>query len=275
MAASAARAPAAALARLRDDYFDAPGTAQAALVDLPVVPLMSFEDAMRFAILFDTDLRAAWPALQQRLLPSAKKFASELKASSSAPTDHLRALGEEELVAVFVYVRDAGFPRILNARLGSSDNRAVLDPLLPLVKLLLTAVYKLPRVSGTVVYRGHKGDARDQLPPGQTHVGRGFGSCTRDMSVLYSDVFAGRTAAGEPQPWTVVSIRVCAAFDVSRFAAGSSSAAQCGGEVLLAPATTITARCGSSLETKIHSVTMMQAPFAPQQLVVGFVQAAL
>ena len=62
----------------------------------------------------------------------------------------------DERIGLHVYTQQSPLYIILNERLRTAD-RTVLEPYKPLIKLLLTGLYRLPQVA-TTVYRGVKDD---------------------------------------------------------------------------------------------------------------------
>ncbi|CAF1309449.1 unnamed protein product [Didymodactylos carnosus] len=72
-----------------------------------------------------------------------------------------------------------------------SENRQKLKPWFSYLKLLLTALSKLPTVSNTTVYRGVKTDLSKSYVKNQIVVWWGFSSCTQ--SIGQSEQFLGKT----------------------------------------------------------------------------------
>ena len=84
---------------------------------------------------------------------------------------------------------------ILNNMLRSTSRQAQLPPWFLYLRLLITALSKLPSTPGRTVYRGVKMDLRDEYAVGSTRVWWGFSSCTTSISVLQNDQFFGKTGA--------------------------------------------------------------------------------
>jgi hypothetical protein len=159
-------------------------------------------------------------------------------------------LNREEIIGLHMYTMDSPFSRILNARLRS-ENQDLLKPYLRLLKILIGALYKLPRHRG-LLYRGVKEDLReDYARVGQLTPWWAFSSTTRDQAVLANETFAGYT--GER---TCFHIKACAAFDISRYSAYRGE-----GELLLAPGTVLEVRGTFSSGPGIYTITLVQQPF--------------
>ncbi len=104
-----------------------------------------------------------------------------------------RERARDEIAALHLYTQESPLYPILNARLRDR-NRERIRPLIPLVKLLLTALYKLPAISGTTVYRGVKRTLKALfLPTEQTKFWWAFSSTTTSLAVLQSEQFLGKT----------------------------------------------------------------------------------
>ena len=110
------------------------------------------------------------------------------------------------------------------------EDREILKPFFPYIKLLLTALYKLPAVRGDVVYRGLKGDHSKDYPEGSTQMWWAFSSTTRSIEVLTSDLFLG-----DAGPRTMLHIQDCDGFDITPYSAMKQQEK----EVLLAPGTEV------------------------------------
>ncbi|CAF4657873.1 unnamed protein product [Rotaria socialis] len=79
----------------------------------------------------------------------------------------------------------------LNETLRSAD-RNKLKPWFPYLKLILTALKKVPSFYGTV-YRGVKLDLTKEYFQGKLFTWWGFSSCTTSVAVLQNDGFLGKT----------------------------------------------------------------------------------
>ena len=97
----------------------------------------------------------------------------------------------------------------LNATLRSEDRRK-LKPWFSYLKLVLTALARLPSYPRTV-YRGVKMDLSKEYPRGKTIIWWGFSSCTAAIEVLKNPQFLGTT--GER---TLFTIECDSGKDISR-----------------------------------------------------------
>ena len=104
-------------------------------------------------------------------------------------------LSQDESCAIQVYTMEAtkseqSLYYNLNQTLRKKD-RGQLTPYLLYMKLLLTALWKLPSFSGHV-WRGVNGDLSKDFQKGETIVWWGFSSCTTSLEVLESPQFLGK-----------------------------------------------------------------------------------
>jgi hypothetical protein len=80
----------------------------------------------------------------------------------------------------------------LNRTLKQID-RAKLRPWFRYLKLLLTALAKLPSTPRQTVWRGVRKDHSADYPPGTESTWWAFSSCTTSLSVLQSDLYLGNS----------------------------------------------------------------------------------
>ncbi|CAF1321448.1 unnamed protein product [Adineta ricciae] len=78
----------------------------------------------------------------------------------------------------------------VNKTLRKEDRRQLV-PYFPYLKLILTALWKLPAFNGRV-WRGVNGDLSKKFEEGDSLVWWGFSSCTRHLNVLESQEFLGK-----------------------------------------------------------------------------------
>ncbi|CAF4630740.1 unnamed protein product, partial [Rotaria sp. Silwood2] len=97
-------------------------------------------------------------------------------------------LTPSERAAVCLYTMDC-LCKQLNAALRS-PRRQQLFPYFSYLKLLLTALWKLPNFNG-LVYRGVKVDLSAAYPKGKKIIWWGLSSCSTDLAVLQSQDFLG------------------------------------------------------------------------------------
>jgi hypothetical protein len=88
---------------------------------------------------------------------------------------------------------DQCFYMVLNAAMRNED-RSKLEPWHPYLKLLLTALDRLPSCKQTV-YRGNKFEMEKNYRKGKSFVWWGFSSCTTSNDILRSEVFMGTTVS--------------------------------------------------------------------------------
>ena len=145
------------------------------------VPLMLLEAAVQPLIPLVHDV-------QQRV--------SMVKQCCVRPSDGLTS---DESAAIMLYTAewqpyDHSLYCILNATLRTED-RHQLQPWFPYIKLLLTALSRLPPMSNQTVYRGIRLDLSHLYPLGKTFVWWGFSSCTSRINVLKEEHFFGKRKA--------------------------------------------------------------------------------
>jgi hypothetical protein len=111
------------------------------------------------------------------------------KQSASQPSD---ALSPDESAAVHLYTMEQEPNNIYTAlnRVLRSEQRPTLRPWFLYLKLLLTALYKLPSIQA-VVWRGIRADLSGQYKKDEVVIWWGFSSCTETISVL--ERFIGMT----------------------------------------------------------------------------------
>ena len=221
---------------------------------LYLIPLLELEATLRMAAVGDRELAPRLPQLFQDMR-LCNIFATSLLARppSLPPGVHTEPLTHKEIVVIRLYTCPALYS-ILNARLRTVE-RSVLQPYLPLLKLLLTALYKLPRVNGPI-YRAVPTDLRADFTTDETKVWWAFSSCTKELAVLDDPGFGGSTGQR-----TFFWIQASAAFDVSRYSAYAHEK-----EVILAPGATLKVTGGHSPAPNIHNITMVQEPFVELHL---------
>ena len=102
----------------------------------------------------------------------------------------------EESASIVLYTMEwQPFDKCLYFALNQSlrdKQRENLKPWFLYLKLFLTALNKLPSVSCNV-YRGVKKNLIDEYEPKSTLIWWGFSSCTRDVGILQSEKFLGKT----------------------------------------------------------------------------------
>jgi hypothetical protein len=119
-----------------------------------------------------------------------------LDETSEQPSDGLTI---DESAAIRLYTMEWNRPHrslysMLNQTLKES-NRENLRPYLKYLKLLLTALVKLPCMPQQTVWRGVTKDLSEQCPLGTIVTWWTFSSCTAEMSVLTNDMYLGNTGS--------------------------------------------------------------------------------
>ena len=175
-------------------------------------PLVSLEEAVKplKGIVHDIESKAAWAKWKCENPP-----AHNLTVDQSAAVILYSMQWDPEEKCLFV---------VLNRTLRD-ENRGQLKPWFRYLKLLLTALGRLPS-STPIVYRGVKRDLKQEYQKGKTVVWWGFSSCTRTMDVLKNDLFLG--AKG---PRTLFTIECASGRDIEKHSAFSFE-----DETLLPPA---------------------------------------
>jgi hypothetical protein len=127
------------------------------------------------------------------LCPDVRRRAYIAKGNCDTPKN---GLTEDESAAVFLYTTEWS-PReqclyvVLNKVLRSANRNRLIPPWFLYMKLLLTALFKLPSCT-MAVWRGVRLDLRKEYKVGQTVTWWGFSSCTASLAVLESEVFLGQ-----------------------------------------------------------------------------------
>jgi hypothetical protein len=142
------------------------------------------------------------------------------------PTDGLTF---DESASIMIYTmewepRDGCLYVVLNRTLRA-ENRSQLKPWFLYLKLIITALSKLPS-SHCTIYRGIRGNFSDRYNNGRTFVWWGFSSCTNSLSVLENDQFVGKSGTR-----TIFAIECYSAKDIRKHSYFGNE-----GELLLLPA---------------------------------------
>jgi hypothetical protein len=162
-------------------------------------------------------LKLIMPRIDQldRSIRAAKKYCH-------FPSEH--GLTHDESAALFLYTMEGGdnsFYRVLNQALRSED-RPALKPWFPYLKLLDTALSKLPTVKGSV-WRGVHGDIGKILKKNQELTWWGVTSCSLSVDII-KDFLAAETTS------TVFMIETAHGKNISGYTNYSTE-----DEVLLSP----------------------------------------
>ncbi|CAF4059715.1 unnamed protein product [Rotaria sp. Silwood2] len=145
------------------------------------------------------------------LLPGIEKKVWIAKQNCEIPAD---GLSSDESASIYLYSmewepQEHCLYFVLNATLRDK-NRQSLKPWFLYLKLILTALARLPSTRMTV-YRGVKLDLVNEYPEGKTFVWWGFSSCTSSVKLLQSEQFLGKTGTR-----TMFAIECYSAKDIQR-----------------------------------------------------------
>lgn len=160
-------------------------------------PLMDFRDAVGPV----AELLSTIGQYVERSHEFGKRRADEAAGELSADT----------IAALYLYTCESVFYRKINAVLRSPDRSQVV-PYLPYLRLLFSAVSKLPAHTQPL-WRGVSLDLRAQYPVGRTVTWWGVSSCTPELSVARAFLGGrGRRTLFEVTPHRAVGIRNFSAF---------------------------------------------------------------
>ena len=132
------------------------------------------------------------------MIPGLNQFINTAKSKSRNPANNLT---QDESAAIRLYTMqstkkvdglNASLYATLNRTLRDSD-RSKLEPWFLYLKLLLTALTKLPPVSVKQVWRGIRYRESTNYVENHETVWWGFSSCTKSLNVLKSNLFLGET----------------------------------------------------------------------------------
>ena len=142
-------------------------------------PLEGFED-VELVTLED----ATKPLIDQ--IPEIEHMVDNVRRSQGKPK-HGLTVDESASIMLYSYqwkTADTSFYNILNSMLRSAKRQQLLPPWFLYLRLLITAVAKLPSGSSTTIYRGVKEHFKDDYKTGVKRVWWGFSSCTSSVDVL-------------------------------------------------------------------------------------------
>jgi hypothetical protein len=126
------------------------------------------------------------------LIPQIKRMVQIVKVRCEKPKDSLSVDGSASIMLYTMewYPKQKSFYFILNNALRA-ENRQRLKPWFRYLKLILTALSKLPSARRCVC-RGIRADLHELYPKGRNFVWWGFSSCTTTLEVLQSEDFLGK-----------------------------------------------------------------------------------
>ncbi|CAF3248858.1 unnamed protein product [Rotaria sp. Silwood2] len=181
-----------------------PGTFLPSLID----DVCSIEGTMRFTIIFEEPARLLLPIegyqdapllplaeairpVEHLIDPHIKEKIYIAKRNCEHPED---GLTQDESASIQLYSMEASrgdesLYYVLNEYLRHKDRRKLI-PFFAYLKLIFTALWKLPSHKGTV-WRGVRQNISDHYKVGEELIWWGFSSCTDSLDVLQSDHFLG------------------------------------------------------------------------------------
>ncbi|CAF1319759.1 unnamed protein product [Didymodactylos carnosus] len=162
--------------RYLDDIRDEPKQVLKPITGYAKLPLMTLDEAVKPLLHIVNELpQNVWVAKE-----NCKKCINELTQDEAAAI-HLYTMEWDQ--------RSESLYAILNRTLREID-RQKLIPWFSYLKLLLTALHKLPSEKA-IVWRGVKADLRADYDPGKKQVWWALSSCTTKMNVLESSEYLG------------------------------------------------------------------------------------
>lgn len=215
------------LASVKDE-----GLVLPAITGVAATPLMDFREAV---------------APVSRLLPALDAHVTRSYEFGKRQTDGaVDGLTADEAAALHLYTCESAFYRQINATLRDPD-RTRITPYLPYLRLLLSAVARLP-VRTAPLWRGVALDLRAQYPRGRTVTWWGVSSCTSELGVAQAFLgHRGRRTLFEVHPARAVGIRRFSAFTGEE-------------EFLLAPGTRLTVTDLTVERGGLCTVTLTESP---------------
>jgi hypothetical protein len=172
-----------------------------------------------------------------------------LEETLERPPDELTV---DESAAIRLYTIEWARPhRSLYSMLNHTlkkDSRENLRPYFKYLKLLVTALAKLPCVPQLTVWRGVAKDSSEEFPPGTSVTWWGFSSCTTKLTVLENSMYLGHT--GNRTLFSVETINGRIIRDHSHFVTED--------EILLLPGTHMTVQSQFSPAPDLHIIHLKQ-----------------
>ncbi len=143
---------------------------------------------------------------------------------------HSTLLTRDESAAIYLYTMQTEFFRRLNIALRD-PNRQVLKPWLDFLKILITALKKLPSTKA-IIWRGVHYDATSDFIDGEVYTYWNISSCSRNLDIAERYL---------PKSGTLFNIDAIHGKDVSMFSAVPDEQ-----EVILMPGTRVRAKSRTS-----------------------------
>lgn len=173
-------------------------------------------------------------------------------AMNQTPEQPSNGLTIDESAAIRIYTIEWEKPHrslysMLNHAL-KSDNRDDLRPYFKYLKLLLTALVKIPSAPPSTIWRGVTKDMSAKFPPGTQVTWWAFSSCTNQLTVLDNNIYLGHT--GKRTLFSVEAINGRIIRDHSHFVTED--------EVLLLPGTHMIVQSQFSPAPELHIIHLKQ-----------------
>lgn len=162
---------------------------------------------------FDTPLMGFRSAVAPvaKLLSGLDWYVEQSHRFGAKQTEGGGELSADEVAALYLYTCESAFYRQVNATLRNPD-RAKVVPYLPYLRLLFSAVSRLP-VRTEPLWRGVSLDLRAQYPLGRSVTWWGVSSCTSKLGVAQAFLgHRGKRTLFEVRPLRAVGIRRFSAF---------------------------------------------------------------
>ena len=208
-------------------------------------PIVSFEEAV-----------AHWQRLSSDVLDKDGvalavdcAISAARKRNAMNPADPLTL---DQIAAIHLYTQQSPIYSVLNAQLRNRDRNA-LKPAFPYLKLFLTALYSLPRVSSVTVYRGIKKDLSAMFRVGTEHRWWAFSSTAKKINVLENPEFLGTTGSR-----TMLHITANTTYDISSYSSFENEQ-----ELILPPGSKLVVEGVFSPAEGLQIVQMTQKPYQP------------
>lgn len=179
-----------------------------------------FRKAIEHARQYDDEFSKSGAAAIKGLMELAEFAADSILKKKST----FELLNRDEICAIHAYTQESSLYKLMNARLRGQDRSSV-KPFSPYIRLLLSALYKLPSVEKTNVFRGVKVSIAHAFKNNQQKIWWTFTSTTTSSSVLQNDMFLGKDGNR-----TMFMIETSFGVDVCRYSAIKSEK-----EVLVLP----------------------------------------
>jgi len=168
--------------------------------------------------------------------------AAELAAKANMVKPNPRKLTEQEMAAIHLYTQESPFYEVLNQKLRIQDRKALV-PFFPMIKLLMGALYKLPRHKG-VVHRAIKTTVNEVYGKNSSVLWWGFSSSTGEKAL--TEKFCGDGG-------TYFEIGVSRGVDVSGYSAFPHEQ-----EIILLPGTWLVVKDRSSSLAKGRDIVILE-----------------